>query len=99
MGHPFFGIDFEPTLGPYVEQCTKLGIIIDFDGTLACLARNPESAFISPETKRVLERLSKMQDAHVAIISGRQLDDLKHKVQLVIYVKCPVFPDDATFFK
>ena len=44
-------------------------------------AKTPELAIILPETKRVLTRLSHMSDVHVAIISGRQLDDLKRKVR------------------
>lgn len=40
-------------------------------------------AFISPETKKVLERLANMHDVNVTIISGRHLDDLKMKVKLV----------------
>ena len=47
------GMEFDFTLGHYVEQCTKLGIFIDFDGTLSPLARTPELAFIPPETKKV----------------------------------------------
>ena len=65
--------DFEATLGPSVEQCTKLGVIVDFDGTLAYLARTPELAIIPPETKKILERFAHMNDVHVAIISGRQV--------------------------
>ena len=39
-----------------------------------------ELAFIAPETKRVLERLSHMPDVNVTIISGREMDDLRKKV-------------------
>lgn len=39
FGHPFFGVDFESSLGPSVEMCPKLGVIVDFDGTLSHLAR------------------------------------------------------------
>ncbi|XP_059086503.1 uncharacterized protein LOC131883147 isoform X2 [Tigriopus californicus] len=82
--------EFEATLGPSVEMSTKLGVIIDFDGTLACLARTPELAIIAPEAKKTLERLSKMSDAHIAIISGRQLDDLIRKVGVegITYAGC-----------
>ena len=52
-GHQKMGMEFDFTLGHYVEQCTKLGIFIDFDGTLSPLARTPELAFIPPETKKV----------------------------------------------
>ena len=39
-----------------------------------------ELAFIAPETKRVLERLSHMPDVNVTIISGREMNDLRQKV-------------------
>ncbi|CAB4061564.1 DCAF13 [Lepeophtheirus salmonis] len=44
--------EFEDRLGPYVEMSTKLGIILDFDGTLSCLARTPGLAMMAPETKK-----------------------------------------------
>ena len=34
----YLGVDFELTLGPYVEMSSKLGVILDFDGTLSYLA-------------------------------------------------------------
>ena len=45
LGNRPLGIDFEATLGPYVEMCTKLGVIIDFDGTLSYLG-NKISALV-----------------------------------------------------
>ena len=59
LDHGQIDNEFDLTLGHYVEMCSKLGIILDFDGTLSPLARTPELAFIPPETKKVLERLVK----------------------------------------
>ena len=53
------GTEFDSTLGHYVEMCSKLGIFLDFDGTMSPLARTPELAFIPPETKKVWERDTK----------------------------------------
>ena len=53
MEHHKMGNEFDSTLGHYVEMCSKLGIFLDFDGTLSPLARTPELAFIPPETKKV----------------------------------------------
>ena len=39
-----------------------------------------ELAFIAPETKKVLERLSHMPDVNVTVISGREMEDLTRKV-------------------
>jgi trehalose-6-phosphatase len=41
-----------------------------------------ELAFIVPEAKRVLERLSHMPDVNVIIISGREMTDLRTKVRI-----------------
>ena len=64
---------------------SQLGVILDFDGTLSGLAKTPELAFICPESKKSLERLSNMADVHVAIISGRNLEDLREKVQVEMF--------------
>ena len=53
MEHHKMGTEFDSTLGHYVEMCSKLGIFLDFDGTMSPLARTPELAFIPPETKKV----------------------------------------------
>ena len=53
MEHHKMGTEFDSTLGYYVEMCSKLGIFLDFDGTMSPLARTPELAFIPPETKKV----------------------------------------------
>ena len=79
--HPAtLGNSLELKLGPYVQMSSKLGVILDFDGTLSGLAKTPELAFICPESKKSLERLANMADVHVAIISGRNLEDLREKV-------------------
>ena len=67
---------------PAFQMSSKLCVILDFDGTLSGLAKTPELAFICPESKKSLERLSNMADVHVAIISGRNLEDLREKVLL-----------------
>ena len=59
MEHHKMGTEFDSTLGHYVEMCSKLGIFLDFDGTMSPLARTPELAFIPPETKKVWERDTK----------------------------------------
>ena len=51
----FLGVDFELTLGPYVEMSTKLGVILDFDGTLSYLA--PVSSIV-PSRRLTIELVS-----------------------------------------
>ena len=57
-----------------------IDIKIPFNSTLLVLSDILELAFIAPETKRVLERLSHMPDVNVTIISGREMNDLRKKV-------------------
>lgn len=53
---------------------------LDFDGTLAPVAAEPDAASIQPATRRVVSRLAGRPDATVAVISGRALDDLRTRV-------------------
>ena len=53
-----------------------------FQFNMFVLSNILELAFIAPETKRVLERLSHMPDVNVTIISGREMNDLRKKVSL-----------------
>ena len=39
--------------------------------------RTPALAIIPPETKRTLERLTNISDCHIAVISGRDLENLQ----------------------
>ena len=75
------GINFQGLLGDILEQTPKLGIIVDFDGTLSHLARTPEQAFINPEHKKCIEKLARLSDVNVVVISGRHLQDLRTKVR------------------
>ena len=55
-------------------------MLLDYDGTLAPLAKRPELAVIPSETKKILERLSNHPDVFIAIISGRSQTDVKEMV-------------------
>ena len=79
--------DFDRNLRTLVDHCSRLGVILDFDGTLSPLARKPELAIIPSETKRVLERLSAFSDCKITVISGRSIEDLQRKVKPVLSIK------------
>merc|ERR1719369_2600491 len=66
--------EFDHHLGRLVDCCSRLGVILNFDGTISPLARVPALAIIPPETKRVLERLSQYSDCKITVISGRGLE-------------------------
>jgi len=53
-------------------------IFLDFDGTLAAITENPSDTFIPPETREAVEHLRTV--CPVAVVSGRDLDDVRHLV-------------------
>ena len=71
---------------PVVRQ-PRLGLVVDFDGTIAEIAATPDEARISPGCSEVLESLDSRLSL-VAVVSGRSADDLKEKVGLdgLLYV-------------
>ena len=72
--------DFNTFLENYFTETSKLALLLDYDGTLAPIAPHPDLAVIPLETKKVLQRLSNMPDVHIAIISGRSIDNVKKMV-------------------
>ncbi|CAG0924646.1 unnamed protein product, partial [Notodromas monacha] len=72
--------DFDEFLASYIDESSKLALLLDYDGTLAPIAPKPHLAFLPKETKKVLLRLSNIADVHIAIISGRSLQDVKEMV-------------------
>lgn len=57
-------------------------LFLDFDGTLAPIAPRPHLAKLTKARRELLEKLSKLPELTLAIVSGRKLDDLKQKVGL-----------------
>ncbi|MFA5356345.1 MAG: trehalose-phosphatase [Candidatus Omnitrophota bacterium] len=64
-----------------------LMLFLDYDGTLAPIVDRPEDARIPVETREALERLSKIRDCKISIISGRALEDISKRVGIknIIY--------------
>lgn len=65
----------------YVGSTKKLALLLDYDGTLAPIAPHPDLAILPPETKKVLERLSNQSDVYIAIVSGRNVENVKKMVR------------------
>ncbi|XP_057671378.1 uncharacterized protein LOC130903244 [Diorhabda carinulata] len=76
--------DLEEYVTKYLEGCTNLSLLLDYDGTLTPIVDHPDLAKIPPETKDILEKLSKIPEIFVAIISGRAVDNVKSMVGLDI---------------
>lgn len=64
----------------YIGENHKLALLLDYDGTLAPIATHPDLAILPLETKNVLQRLSNMSDVYIAIISGRNVNNVKSMV-------------------
>ena len=58
----------------------KTAFFLDFDGTLAPIASTPDAANMTPEMRRLLDRLARY--SLVCVASGRGLTDLQLKVGL-----------------
>lgn len=56
----------------------RLVVFLDYDGTLTPIVDRPEQATLSPETKAILDCLSR--HCLVAVISGRDLTDVRERV-------------------
>lgn len=76
--------DFDEYLAKYIGSTLKLALLLDYDGTLAPIAPHPDLAILPPETKKVLERLSNQSDVYIAIVSGRNVDNVKKMVCIFI---------------
>jgi trehalose 6-phosphate phosphatase len=81
--------DYDPKMVPEVLAAidarpaqAHLLVLSDFDGTLASFDVDPSAPQLSPETRRVLETLAEGPDVTVGLVSGRRVDDLKHRTQL-----------------
>ncbi|XP_023020813.1 trehalose-6-phosphate synthase 1 isoform X3 [Leptinotarsa decemlineata] len=72
--------DFDEYLSKYIGNTHKLALLLDYDGTLAPIAPHPDLATIPAETKNVLQRLSNVSDVYIAIVSGRNVNNVKEMV-------------------
>jgi len=81
-----FFTEFAPSLFTNLDEFFSLfrhkrpALFLDYDGTLTPIVKNPSEAVLSEEMRTVLTDCSKM--IPVAIISGRDLDDLKKLVNI-----------------
>lgn len=66
---------------------SKLMLMLDFDGTLSPIVKNPEKAYVPDKVKGWLERLAEDKNHKIAIVTGRSLKDIRKRVGLknIIY--------------
>ncbi|MBI2040428.1 trehalose-phosphatase [Candidatus Microgenomates bacterium] len=62
-------------------------IMLDFDGTLTPIVKSPKEAKLSIGTRHLLQKLCQKPNLYLAIVSGRELKDIKKKIGLpnIIY--------------
>jgi trehalose 6-phosphate phosphatase len=68
-----------------VEELTEsdgLFVALDFDGTLAAIEREPDAATIPDATREAIVALADEPNVAVAVVSGRELADVRDRVGL-----------------
>jgi len=63
-----------------IRNAEICALLLDFDGTLVKLQRNPAAVRVPLRTKRLLERLARNPRLFVAIVSGRRCQDLQTRI-------------------
>jgi alpha,alpha-trehalase len=58
----------------------RLAVFLDYDGTLTPIVSHPEQAWLSDSMREVLQQLT--ERAPVAIVSGRELGDVRRRVNI-----------------
>lgn len=61
-----------------LRNAGPVSLFVDFDGTLIDIAPTPDAITVPPDLSRRLERLSRVLDGRLALVSGRSLDNLAH---------------------
>lgn len=55
-----------------IRNARILWIFLDFDGTLVPFCEQPDAVMVSPQCRRILERLGAERRVHITIVSGRR---------------------------
>lgn len=65
---------------PFTGHPVEVLLATDFDGTIAPIVAAPENALIDPRAERFLERCVAVPAVAVAVISGRDVDDVRRRI-------------------
>src|ERR1700750_1310121 len=70
-----------------IRSAPSLALFLDFDGTISPIVAKPELASIDAQIKCTIERLKETGGIQIAIISGRQLADVRARAGIdgIIY--------------
>jgi trehalose 6-phosphate phosphatase len=80
---PLLDGDRLPSLCDRVAAAGAVLLCLDFDGTLAPIVDDPDEATMPDSTAASVARLATAPAVTVGIVSGRALDDLRHRAPLV----------------
>src|SRR5438445_5120766 len=73
-----------PSAFEYVQEIAgpsgRVAVFLDYDGTLTPIVSQPEDAWLPDSMQQTLRELARQ--APVAILSGRDLDDVRRRVNL-----------------
>jgi trehalose-phosphatase len=58
----------------------RIALLLDYDGTLTPIRHKPSAATLTPESERLLQRLSNLHDIDLSIVTGRSMEDIKRLV-------------------
>ena len=59
---------------------TPFLLLLDIDGTITPIAATPAAAVVSDEVRRAIEELTRASGVHVAIVTGRSVEDARRLV-------------------
>jgi len=65
-----------------IQIARKLGIFLDYDGTLTPIVRDPNKSYISEKMRSVVAKLSIQDKTDVAVVSGRCISKLRNFLRL-----------------
>lgn len=70
-----------------VHSAPALALFLDFDGSISPIVAKPELAAIDMQTKRLIEDLRDLGGIQIAVVSGRQLTDVRQRTGIdgIIY--------------
>jgi trehalose 6-phosphate phosphatase len=82
MNAPFHRPNEPAVSAELIERLTaaRLGLVLDYDGTLTPIVERPADARLSPAMQEALRALIATEGTDVAVVSGRGMDDLRERV-------------------
>jgi len=82
-----FLFDCLEAIRPRIVSAGRIVLFLDFDGTLAPIVDSPVEAALPETTRRILSIMLESRRFLLALVSGRRVVDLQHRVRLsdVVY--------------